>query len=72
MGKRSPRDPVAGPRGYPCEAALTVLRATKDGETYCGAGYSARSLPLAGSGRLKGGCGQDWPPHGAFSTVPHT
>jgi hypothetical protein len=27
------------------------------------AGNSARSRLSAGSGRLKGGCGQDWPPH---------
>jgi hypothetical protein len=30
---------------------------------FCGAGNSARSRLSAGSGRLKGGCGQDWPPH---------
>ena len=29
---------------------------------FCGAGNSARSRLSAGSGRLKGGCGQDWPP----------
>jgi len=28
-----------------------------------GAGNSARSRLLAGFGRLKGGCGHDWPPH---------
>ncbi len=32
-----------------------------------GAGNSARSRLSAGSGRLKGGCGHDWPPHGAKS-----
>jgi glycine dehydrogenase subunit 1 len=32
-------------------------------EVYCGAGNPARSRLSAGSGRLKGGCGQDWPPH---------
>jgi hypothetical protein len=31
--------------------------------TNCGAGNSARSRLSTGSGRLKGGCGQDWPPH---------
>jgi len=30
-----------------------------------GAGNSARSRLLAGSGRLTGGCGHDWPPHAA-------
>jgi hypothetical protein len=36
----------------------------------CGAGNSARSRLSAGSGRLKGGCGQDWPPHTAgFSSL---
>jgi tetratricopeptide (TPR) repeat protein len=35
------------------------------------AGNSARSRLSAGSGRLKGGCGQDWPPSGSFSTVFH-
>ena len=35
------------------------------------AGNSARSRLSAGSGRLKGGCGQDWPPSGASSTGPH-
>jgi len=29
----------------------------------CGAGNSARSRLSAGSSRLKGGCGQNWPPH---------
>jgi hypothetical protein len=29
----------------------------------CGAGNSARSRLSAGFGRLKGGCGQDWPFH---------
>jgi membrane peptidoglycan carboxypeptidase len=36
----------------------------------CGAGNSARSRLSAGSGRLKGGCGQDWPPHQANGPTP--
>jgi hypothetical protein len=48
-----------------------ALRATKCDETKWRAGNSARRRLSAGSGRLKGGCGQDWPPSSVFSTVPH-
>jgi len=36
----------------------------------CGAGNSGRSRLSAGSGRLKGGCGQDWPPSKAIWIFP--
>ena len=39
-------------------------------ETNWRAGNSARSRLSAGSGRLKGGCDQDWPPSSWFLTVP--
>ena len=50
-----------------------ALRATKDDENNCGAGNFARSRLSAGSGRLKGGCGQDWPPSSeVFDGAPHS
>jgi hypothetical protein len=62
---------VGNPRAWGTILSRWPCGPPKMMKTQCGAANLGRSRLLAGSGRLKGGCGQDCPPHKAvFDGAP--